>query len=123
VSGRKRIPELQSIEFNGSPALAKYTKTGRDLCRDLAWEFASAAYELESVLRAQKGHPLLFGLDVRLSARSVRIQLLRAAEAQVAAAAAMVRTNQTYRRLFLGALEEAKRRRAEDAKNRKKWEL
>lgn len=101
MSSHSRIPELKSIGFNGSKSVANYSRTGRDLSRDLAWEFHEAAAELQAALSRQKGHPLLGGLDVKLRARRVAAHLKRAAEGQVGVAAALVKLNAEYKRQFV----------------------
>jgi hypothetical protein len=118
MTTRKRIPELQSIEFQGSKSVADYSRVGRDLSRDLAWEYHESAYELQAALSRQKGHPLLLGLDVRIRAKRVAAHLKRAAEGQAGVAAALVKLNAEYKRQFVDPAQEAKRK-----KNKKSWEL
>lgn len=118
MSTRKRIPELQSIGFKGSKSIADYSRTGRDLARDIAWEYHEASEEVKAALSRQKGHPLLLGLDVKLRARRVAAHLKRAAEGEVGVAAALVKFNAEYKRQFVEPAQAAK------AKQRKNtWEL
>ncbi|MGH3380735.1 MAG: hypothetical protein ACRDP6_38975 [Actinoallomurus sp.] len=117
MSSRKRIPELQSIEFKGSKSIADYSRTGRDLSRDLAWEYHESADEVRAVLSAQKGHPLLIGLDVKIRARRVAAHLKRAAEGQAGVAAALVKFNAEYKRQFVDPANASKR------KPKKSWEM
>ncbi|MDN3356108.1 hypothetical protein [Actinomadura sp. DC4] len=118
MSSRSRIPELQSIEFKGSESVADYSRAGRDLARDLGYELHESAAELQAALAAQKGHPLLLGLDVKLRARRVAAHLKRAAEGQVGVAAALVKMNAEYKRQFV---DPAQANRSKQRK--KKWTL
>lgn len=78
--GERRIAELSGIEFDGAKDVTLYSRKGREICRDLAMEFEAAAEQVLGVLSRQQGHPLLFGLDVRMRARKVSRRLHRAAE-------------------------------------------
>lgn len=118
MSTRKRIPELQSIEFKGSKSVADYSKKSRDLMRDLAWEFHESSEEIKAVLSRQKGHPLLFGLDVRIRAKRVASRLKRASEGSVGVAAELVKFNAEYKRQFVEPAQEAKRRQRKNS-----WEM
>ncbi|GLY81808.1 hypothetical protein [Actinoallomurus iriomotensis] len=119
MSHRSRIPELESIEWKGSKSVADYSRTGRDLARDFAWELHSSADELQAILSAQKGHPLLLGLDVKIRARRVAAHLRRAAEGQVGVAAALVKLNAEYKRQFVAPAAAAKAK----TKTKRPWEL
>lgn len=119
MSTRRRIPELESIEFKGSKSVADYSRSGRDLARDLAWEFHASADELQAALSRQKGHPLLLGLDVRIRAKRVAAHLKRAAEGQAGVATALVKLNAEYRRQFVDPAQAAKAKK----NNKKSWEL
>jgi hypothetical protein len=105
VSTRRRIPELSAIEFTGSRAITAYSKEGRDLCREMSWEFEMGADEVEGALRAsQKGHPLLMGVDVKWRARRVANRLRRAADFQVAAGVELVKFRVQFRTEFADVL-------------------
>jgi hypothetical protein len=97
---RKRIPELESIEFTGAKAVAEYSKALRDLSRDMSNETDFAAEELAAVLGRQKGHPLLAGIDTRMRARKVAKRLHRASELFIGAAIEAVKLNQEFRLQF-----------------------
>jgi hypothetical protein len=98
--------------------VAHYSRAGRDLARDFGWELHESAAELQAALSAQKGHPLLLGLDVKLRARRVAAHLKRAAEAQVGAAAALVKMNAEYKRQFVDPAQVAKKQ-----SKKREWNL
>lgn len=101
MSTRKRIPELQAIEFTGTASISRYAKEARSLCREMAWEFEMAGDEVYSVLVATgKGHPLLMKVDVRWRARRVRKRLRRAADYVSSAGVETVRFNVQFRTDF-----------------------
>lgn len=97
---RTRIPELKGIEFTGHASIKRYSTKLRELQRDLAHELDYAAEELYAVLCAQKGHPLLAGLDIRLRARRVSRRLHRIAELNAGAAVEAVRFYAQFRQEF-----------------------
>jgi hypothetical protein len=97
---RKRIPELESIDFTGAKSVANYSKTLRDLSRDMSNESEFAAEELTAVLSRQRGHPLLAGIDVRMRARRVARRLYRAAQLYNGAAVEAVKLYQEFRVQF-----------------------
>ena len=97
---RKRIPELEAIEFNGAKSIAAYSKALRDLARDVANETDFAAEEVVAVLSRQKGHPLLAGIDTRMRARKVAKRLHRASECFIGGAIEAVKFNQEFRVQF-----------------------
>jgi hypothetical protein len=100
ATGRKRIPELESIEFTGASSLAEYSRALRNLSRDIANETEFAAEELLAVLSKQKGHPLLAGIDTRLRARRVAKRLYRASELYLGGAVEAVKLYQEFRKQF-----------------------
>ncbi|MGI8333517.1 hypothetical protein ACRYCC_26490 [Actinomadura scrupuli] len=105
MSTRKRIPELAAIPFTGAKSITQYSKEGRNICRELAWEFEMAAEEVYGALVAsQKGHPLLLGVDVKWRARRVRSRLLRAAEQAQGAGVELVKFHAQFRREFADIL-------------------
>lgn len=105
MSTRKRIPELSAIEFSGSRAITTYSKEGRDLCREMSWEFEMGADEVYAALVAsQKGHPLLFNVDVKWRARRVANRLRRASELQVASGVELVKFRIQFRTEFADVL-------------------
>jgi hypothetical protein len=97
---RKRIPELESIEFTGAKSVADYSKALRDLSRDMSNESEFAAEELVAVLSRQKGHPLLAGVDTRMRARRVARRLYRASQLYNGAAVEAVKLYQEFRLQF-----------------------
>jgi hypothetical protein len=97
---RNRIPELEVIEFKGAKAIAEYSRKLRALGRDLAAETEASAEEVKAVLSAQKGHPMLFGADVKLKARKVSRRLKRAAELGQGIAVEAVKFNNEFRLQF-----------------------
>jgi hypothetical protein len=97
---RKRIPELEAIDFTGAKSVADYSKALRDLSRDMSNESEFAAEELVAVLSRQKGHPLLAGVDTRLRARRVARRLYRASQLYNGAAVEAVKLYQEFRLQF-----------------------
>jgi hypothetical protein len=110
---RSRIPELEVIEFKGAKAIADYSRMLRALGRDLAAECEASAEEVKAVLSRQAGHPLLFGVDVRVRARKVARRLKRAAELGQGVAIEAVKFNQEFRLQFADVIEPKRRRRPE----------
>jgi hypothetical protein len=100
MAERTRIPELKGISFTGHASVKTYSAKLRELQRDLAHELDFAAEELYAVLCAQKGHPLLAGLDIRLRARRVCRRLNRIAELNAGAAVEAVRFYSQFRQEF-----------------------
>jgi hypothetical protein len=101
MAAKSRIPELQSIEFNGSASIKKYSQKMRDIARDLSWEADFAAEELQAILARQgKGHPLLMGVDTKLRARKVAKRLHRASELLAGAGVEAVKLYEEFRLQF-----------------------
>jgi hypothetical protein len=100
ATGRKRIPELEAIDFTGAKSVANYSTALRNLSRDMSNEAEFAAEELIAVLSRQKGHPLLAGVDVRLRARKVARRLYRASQLFNGAAVESVKLYQEFRFQF-----------------------
>jgi hypothetical protein len=115
MAGRTRVPELSGIELRGSADIAAYAEAVRTLGHDIAWEIENAADEVEAALRSLKGHPLLLGVDVRIRARWVSNRLRRAEECAHGLAIEAVKFNAEYRKQFVEA--------AEDPKKKPTWEL
>jgi hypothetical protein len=92
ATGRKRIPELESI--------ADYSRALRDLSRDISSETEFAAEALVAVLSRQKGHPLLAGIDVRMRARRVARRLWRTSQLFNGAAVEAVKFNTEFKLQF-----------------------
>jgi hypothetical protein len=113
MSARSRsIPELASIPFVGAKSITAYSKSGREICRDLSWEFEMAADEVYGALVAsQKGHALLMGVDVKWRARRVKNRLLRASESAASAGVELVKFHAQFRREFADVLSPAKSKR------------
>ncbi|WP_433188758.1 hypothetical protein [Actinoallomurus sp. CA-150999] len=107
---RNRIPELEVIEFKGAQSIAEYSRKARALGRDLAAEFEAASEEIKAVLAAQSGHPLLFGIDVKMRARKVARRLRRAAELGQGIATEAVRFNSEFRIQFAEVINPRPRR-------------
>ncbi|WP_395110585.1 hypothetical protein [Actinomadura sp. SCN-SB] len=102
---KKRIPELADIPFTGAKSITQYSQASRGICRDLAMEFEMAAEEVYGALCAsQKGHPALFGVDVKLRARRVRNRLRRASEHAKGAAVETVKFHSQFRKEFADIL-------------------
>jgi hypothetical protein len=97
---RNRIPELEVIEFKGAKSISEYSRKLRALGRDLAAETEASSEEVRAVLSAQKGHPLLFGADVKMKARRVSKRLKRAAELGQGIATEAVKFNNEFRLQF-----------------------
>lgn len=78
----RKISELEKVEFTGSlgEAFTDYADVAQDLTGPLAFELEVAAKDARAAMESLKGHPLLFGLDVRVRARRVARRLTRAAE-------------------------------------------
>lgn len=100
----RRIDELSGIEFDGAKDITLYAKKGRELCRDLAMELEAAAEQVLGVLSRQHGHPLLFGIDVRIRARRVARRLQRAAECAQGAGIEVVKFRSEFRYQFANVI-------------------
>lgn len=98
--GSSKVPELSGIEFTGHSSLMAYAKAARQLFRDIAFELDFASGELYAVLCRQKGHPLLFGLDVRVRARRVCRRLDRMGQLASGGAIESVAFYREFRRQF-----------------------
>jgi hypothetical protein len=108
--GERRIAELSGIGFDGAKDITAYAKKGREVCRDLAMELEAAAEMVLGVLSRQHGHPLLFGIDVRMRARKVSRRLQRAAECAQGAGIEVVKFRSEFRYQFANVLAPPKRR-------------
>jgi hypothetical protein len=102
--GERRIAELSGIEFDGAKDITEYAKKGREVCRDLSMELEAAAEQVLGVLSRQSGHPLLFGIDVRVRARKVSKRLQRAAECAHGAGVEVVKFRSEFRFQFQHAI-------------------
>jgi hypothetical protein len=102
--GERRIAELSGIEFEGAKDITVYAQKGRELCRDLAMELEAAAEMVLGVLSRQHGHPLLFGIDVRMRARKVAKRLQRAAELAQGAGVEIVKFRSEFRYQFANVI-------------------
>src|SRR5580700_1828355 len=100
TSGRKRIPELSMIELNSTSGVADYMSASRNLARDFANELDCAAGELYAALSRMQGHPLAFGVDMRLKARRVRRRLQRARDLVLGGGIECVKAWHTFQREF-----------------------
>ncbi|MEV6159443.1 hypothetical protein AB0L53_54835 [Nonomuraea sp. NPDC052129] len=98
---RKSPAGLDVIEFDGSESVAAYALQSRDHNRILSQEYEGAADDLYGVLRELgKGHPLLFGQDVKHRANKVAKRLERMAEMASWVAVESVKLNLEYRKQF-----------------------
>lgn len=111
ASARSRIPELSGIEFTGHESVREYAGTLRALCRDLAFELEYASGELYAVLSRQEGHPLLFGLDVRLRARRVSMRLDRLSRLMGGGCVESVAFYREFRKQFADVIRDKKSKR------------
>lgn len=88
--------------FGGTEDIAAYRDTASEITHEVAWEFHEAASEVQAMLTARlKGHPLLFGLDVKRRAKKVADRLRRAGESATGAGVEVDKFWQAYVRLFL----------------------
>jgi hypothetical protein len=95
------IPELDTIQFDSSQSIARYSRAGRNLMRDLAWELDEAAGEVQRTLSRLHKYPFWRQLRVRVRARRVASHLRKASEAARGGAAEVVKFNAEYRHQFL----------------------
>lgn len=110
MTGRSRIPELNDIPFTGARSITAYSQAARRLCRDLAVELDMGADEVYAALIVSgKGHPALFGMDVKLRARRVRSRLKRASEHARGAAMEAVKFHTQFRKEFADVLSPPKK--------------
>lgn len=92
---------LDVIEFDGSESVAAYALASRDYTRALCQEYEGAADDLYGILcELGTGHPLAFGIDVKLRARKVAKRLERMAEMASWIAVESVKLNLEYRKQF-----------------------
>jgi hypothetical protein len=109
---RDRIPELSGIEFTGHAAVTEYSKALRELLRDVSHEVEFGAEELYAVLSRQNGHPLLFGVDVKIRARKVVKRLHRVHELAAGGAIEAVKFYREFRMQFAEAINPPKKQPA-----------
>lgn len=102
--GERRIDGLSGIEFDGAKDITIYARKGREICRDLAMELEAAAEQVVGVLSRQQGHPLLFGIDVRIRARKVANRLRRAAELAEGAGIEVIKFRAEFRYQFANVI-------------------
>lgn len=103
-SGNARITDLATVEFRDKKIggqIATYAKKSQRLGRDFAAEFDRAAAEARTAMHGLKGHPALFGIDVRVRARWVARRLERAKELAIALSAESVKFAAEYNRQFI----------------------
>lgn len=100
----RRIETLSGIEFRGAKDITVYSRSAREVCRDLSMELEAAAEQVLSVLSRQHGHPLLFGIDVRLRARKVSKRLRIASELVHGAGVECVKFSSEFRYQFANAI-------------------
>lgn len=109
---RHSVPELEVIEFDGSESVAAYALTSRNHTRALSQEYEASAEDLYAVLcELGEGHPLAFGLDVKMRARRVRKRLERMAEMAAGLAVESVKFNLEYKKQFAELVNPAKARK------------
>lgn len=119
TGGRKRIPELSAIELRSTSGVADYCSASRNLARDFASELDSAGQELHAALTRMHGHPLAFGIDVRMKSRKIRRRIHRARDLQLGVGIEMVKAWHTFRAEFGPVLDppKAEKRAVFDFKN------
>lgn len=96
----KRIPELSMIELKSTSGLADYLSASRNLARDFANELDTAGHELHAVLGRMHGHPLAFGIDVKLKSRKVRRRIHRGRDLVLGAGIECVKAWSTFQAEF-----------------------
>jgi hypothetical protein len=102
--GERRIDGLSGIEFRGAKDITIYSRSAREVCKDLSMEFDAAAEQVLAVLSRQHGHPLLFGIDVKVRARKVSKRLRIASELIHGAGVEVVKFNSEFRYQFANAI-------------------
>ena len=117
--GKRRIPELSTIQLNTTSAFAEYTRQSRALCRDLAAEFDFAAAEIQAALIRQSKHPLLASVSVRIRARKVARRLRRARDCAIGAGIESVAAWHEFQRQFAVVIDPPKTRVANGFEFRK----
>ena len=85
------------IELRSTSGVMDYLSASRNLARDHANELEAAGAELYAVLSRMHGHPLAFGIDVRLKARKVRRRMNRARDLILGGGIECVKAWQTFR--------------------------
>lgn len=118
TSGKARIADLATVEFRGKKVgaqITEYAKKSQRLNRDLAAEFEAAAKDARKAMYGLKGHPALFGIDVKVRARWVSRRLERAKELAVALSAESVKFAAEYQRQFI---EQAKANNRKDKRRK-----
>lgn len=101
MSKRRNFGTLSAIEFTSPKDIAEYSSEGRSAARMMRDEFQGAAEDARAALKTLEGHPLLFGVDVRIKAWRVSNRLMRAAELCDGAAAEVVKFNADFRTHFI----------------------
>lgn len=113
---KKDVAGLDEIEFDGSESVAAYALAARNHTRALSQEFEGAGDDLYAVLcEFGKGHPLAFGIDVKMRARKVAKRLDRMAEMASWVAVEAVKLNLEYRKQFEELINPK-------AKSKRQWE-
>ncbi|WP_433239917.1 hypothetical protein [Actinomadura nitritigenes] len=102
-SGEQMIDRLGDIEFRGKVGkhIAEYAKATQRFGHDLAYELDNAATAAEAAMKELDGHPLLFGVDVKIRAGRVAGKLRKARELALAISAESVKFHVQYRQEFL----------------------
>ncbi|KAB2341870.1 hypothetical protein [Actinomadura rudentiformis] len=103
--GGKNITELAEIPFHGSlgEAFHDYGQELFALGHRWAFELGQAANDAEAAMASLKGHPLLFGVDVRARARRVSKRLRRAQNLAYGLSQEGLRFHQAYVQHFINA--------------------
>ena len=121
-TGETRLDEMGDIVFEGAigKQIAAYGLATQKFGHDLAAELEETARAATKAIRQLDGHPLLFGIDLRMRARVVTRHLRRGAELARETSGEAVRFTLQYRREFL-AINDAgtKPRQGKSAFNRK----
>jgi hypothetical protein len=119
-TGAQRLDEIASIEFHGKvpSKIAAYSVATQRLAHDLARELDAAESAAEAAMCQLKGHPLLFGVDVRARAWRVARRLREARELAQGISAEAVKFNLQFRQEFLDAMNELRSTKRKDYKGK-----
>ncbi|WP_242903692.1 hypothetical protein [Actinomadura terrae] len=102
-TGEQMIDRIGDIEFRGKVGkhVAAYARATQRFGHDLAYELDNAATAAEAAMKQLEGHPLLFGIDVKIRAGRVAGKLRKAQELALAISAESVKFHVQYRQEFL----------------------
>lgn len=102
-SGDARLDKMGEIVFEGAigKQIATYGRETQKFGHDLAAAIADGEDRARKAIRQLDGHPLLFGVDLRLRARIVTRPLRRARDLAMEVSAEGVKFTLQYRAEFL----------------------